>query len=51
MVADQTIFRDLAYVFLAAVVGGALARAARQPLILGYVFAGLVVVYGLARML
>ena len=43
MVADQTIFRDLAYVFLAAVVGGALARLARQPLILGYVLAGLLV--------
>ena len=43
MVADQTIFRDLAYVFFAAVVGGALARLARQPLILGYVFAGLLV--------
>ncbi len=43
MVADQTIFRDLAYVFFAAVVGGALARFARQPLILGYVLAGLLV--------
>src|SRR5260370_16574244 len=43
MVADPSVFRDLAYVFVAAVVGGALARLARQPLILGYVAAGILV--------
>src|SRR6266513_2702055 len=43
MVADPGVFRDLAYVFVAAVVGGGLARLARQPLILGYVFAGILV--------
>jgi len=43
MVADVTLFRDLAYVFLAAVAGGWLARLARQPLILGYVLGGLLV--------
>jgi len=41
--ADAAIFRDLAYVFVAAVVGGALAYWARQPLILGYVVGGMVV--------
>src|SRR5512145_469031 len=43
MITEPVLFRDLAYVFLAAVVGGALARLARQPLILGYVFGGLLV--------
>jgi CPA2 family monovalent cation:H+ antiporter-2 len=42
MVADAIIFRDLAYVFAAAVLGAVLARLARQPLILGYVLAGVV---------
>jgi CPA2 family monovalent cation:H+ antiporter-2 len=36
-------FRDLAYVFGAAVVGGGVARALRQPLILGYVLGGFVI--------
>jgi CPA2 family monovalent cation:H+ antiporter-2 len=40
MVADAAIFRDLAWVFAAAVLGAILARLARQPLILGYVLAG-----------
>jgi CPA2 family monovalent cation:H+ antiporter-2 len=40
MVADPVVFRDLAYVFVAAVLGAILARLARQPLILGYVAAG-----------
>jgi CPA2 family monovalent cation:H+ antiporter-2 len=40
MVADPVFFRDLAYVFVASVVGAVLARLARQPLILGYVVAG-----------
>jgi CPA2 family monovalent cation:H+ antiporter-2 len=43
MVTDPIFFRDLAYVFVAAVVGGALARAARQPLVLGYVVGGILV--------
>ena len=43
MITEPVLFRDLAYVFLAAVLGGALARLARQPLILGYVIGGLLV--------
>lgn len=43
MLADPVFFRDLAYVLGAAVLGAVLARLARQPLILGYVVAGLVV--------
>jgi CPA2 family monovalent cation:H+ antiporter-2 len=42
-VADPIVFRDLAYVFVAAVVGAILARLAHQPLILGYVAAGIVI--------
>lgn len=38
---DPIVFRDLAYVFAAAVVGAILARLAHQPLILGYVVAGI----------
>ena len=41
MPADSTIYRDLAYVFVAAVIGGAIARKLRQPLILGYVAGGI----------
>ncbi len=37
---EATFFRDLAYVFGAAVVGGAVAKVLRQPLILGYVLGG-----------
>src|SRR3954464_866348 len=37
------LFRDLAYVFIAAIVGGGLAWKLRQPLILGYVLAGIVI--------
>jgi monovalent cation:H+ antiporter-2, CPA2 family len=40
---DTTFFRDLAYVFGAAVVGGGVAKALRQPLILGYVLGGFLV--------
>ncbi|HLH07445.1 MAG TPA: cation:proton antiporter [Terriglobales bacterium] len=36
------LYHDLAYVFVAAVLGGLAARALRQPLILGYVLAGIV---------
>jgi CPA2 family monovalent cation:H+ antiporter-2 len=43
MTTDPIFFRDLAYVFGAAVLGGALAWMARQPLILGYVFGGVLV--------
>jgi CPA2 family monovalent cation:H+ antiporter-2 len=41
MTPDPIFFRDLAYVFLAAVLGGGLAWMARQPLILGYVLGGI----------
>jgi len=41
--ADALFYRDLAYVFGAAVVGGAVARALRQPMILGYVLGGILV--------
>jgi CPA2 family monovalent cation:H+ antiporter-2 len=41
---SHTIFyRDLAYVFVAALVGGSIARKLRQPLIIGYVLAGIVI--------
>jgi monovalent cation:H+ antiporter-2, CPA2 family len=43
MVADPIFFRDLAYVFVAAVLGAILARLARQPVILGYVAAGILI--------
>jgi len=44
MTAEATTFyRDLAYVFGAAVLGGAAAKALRQPLILGYVLGGILV--------
>jgi CPA2 family monovalent cation:H+ antiporter-2 len=43
MVADPAFFRDLAYVFMAAVLGGTLAWLARQPLIVGYVLGGILV--------
>jgi CPA2 family monovalent cation:H+ antiporter-2 len=43
MVTDPVFFRDLAYVFVAAVLGGALARVTHQPLILGYVVGGVLI--------
>jgi K+:H+ antiporter len=43
MTADPVFFRDLAFVLVAAVLGAAAAWLARQPLILGYVVAGLLV--------
>ncbi len=43
MAPDPIFFRDLAYVFIAAVVGGASAYLLRQPLILGYVFGGILI--------
>ncbi len=43
MVTDPVVFRDLAYVFVAAVLGGAVAWLLRQPLILGYVAGGVLI--------
>jgi monovalent cation:H+ antiporter-2, CPA2 family len=43
MTMEATFFRDLAYVFGAAVVGGGVAKALRQPLILGYVLGGFLI--------
>jgi CPA2 family monovalent cation:H+ antiporter-2 len=43
MVPDAVFYRDLAYVFVAAVLGGVLARLSGQPLILGYVFGGILI--------
>jgi CPA2 family monovalent cation:H+ antiporter-2 len=40
---EATFFRDLAYVFGAAVVGGAVAKLLCQPLILGYVLGGFLI--------
>jgi CPA2 family monovalent cation:H+ antiporter-2 len=40
---EPVFFRDLAIVFLAAVTGGALAWAVRQPLILGYILGGIAI--------
>lgn len=40
---DTTFYRDLAFVFGAAVVGGSVAKALKQPLILGYVLGGIVI--------
>jgi K+:H+ antiporter len=43
MEANPLFFRDLAYVFLAAITGGMLAWKLRQPIILGYVLAGVLI--------
>jgi monovalent cation:H+ antiporter-2, CPA2 family len=43
MTAETPLYRDLAYVFVAAVAGGLVARKLRQPLILGYVVGGILV--------
>ncbi len=43
MPTDAGFFRDLAYVLLAAGAGGAVARLARQPVIVGYVLGGILV--------
>jgi CPA2 family monovalent cation:H+ antiporter-2 len=43
MALETTFYRDLAYVFAAAVVGGGVAKALRQPLILGYVLGGIII--------
>lgn len=43
MTPETAFFRDFAYVFVAALAGGLIARWLRQPLILGYVLGGIVV--------
>jgi monovalent cation:H+ antiporter-2, CPA2 family len=43
MVEHSVIFKELSYVFIAAILGGALAWKLRQPLILGYVLAGIAI--------
>lgn len=43
MATDPQFFRDLAWVIVAAVVGGALAWLARQPVLLGYLVGGVLV--------
>ena len=43
IIADTALYRDLAYVFLFAVVGGLVARRLRQPLIVGYVLGGIII--------
>ena len=43
MIGDPLFFRDLAYILVAAVLGGGLAWWTRQPLILGYVLGGLLI--------
>ncbi len=43
MAPETAVFRDFAYVFVAAVAGGLLARRLGQPLILGYVLGGILV--------
>lgn len=43
MPAASIIYRDIAYVFAAAVLGGLVARRLRQPLILGYVLGGILI--------
>src|SRR5271155_1874469 len=43
MEASPVLFRDLTFIFLAAVVGGLLARSVKLPLILGFVFGGVLI--------
>lgn len=43
MVNDPIFFRDLAYVLVAALIGGSAAWLLKQPLIVGYVFGGILV--------
>jgi CPA2 family monovalent cation:H+ antiporter-2 len=43
MAAEPTFFRDLAYVLIAAVLGGGLAWLTRQPLVVGYVVGGMMI--------
>jgi CPA2 family monovalent cation:H+ antiporter-2 len=41
MAAETVLYRDLAYVFVAAVLGGLFAKRLGQPLIIGYVLGGI----------
>jgi len=43
MAPQSAVYRDLAYVFVAALLGGLLAQRLRQPLILGYVVGGIII--------
>ena len=43
MTSDSALYRDLAYVFVAALLGGLVARRLRQPLIIGYVLGGIII--------
>lgn len=43
MAEHTLIFKELSYIFIAAILGGALAWRLRQPLILGYVLAGIAI--------
>lgn len=43
MAAYSTLYRDLAYVFVAAILGGFVAWRLRQPLIIGYVIGGIAI--------
>jgi len=43
MISHTVFYRDLAYVFLAALLGGFVAHKLRQPLIIGYVLGGMVI--------
>jgi monovalent cation:H+ antiporter-2, CPA2 family len=43
MTADSFLYRDLAYVFVAALAGGVAAKLLRQPLIIGYVLGGIII--------
>ena len=43
MAAEAVLYRDLAYVFVAAVLGGLIAKRLGQPLIMGYVAGGILI--------
>ena len=43
MTPDHALYRDLAYVFIAALLGGVVAKRLRQPLIIGYVLGGIII--------
>ena len=43
MAAEAVLYRDLAYVFVAAVLGGLIAKRLGQPLIMGYVVGGILI--------
>jgi monovalent cation:H+ antiporter-2, CPA2 family len=43
MTSDSALYRDLAYVFIAALLGGVIAKQLRQPLVIGYVLGGIII--------